>query len=187
MDLHLAPCPYSNSYFSRSLDRTNKGRSISGQTPASTDLPGINHHHHNTLRAKRNRSRYQTPKTVQHEDVAMRRGGVWPRQHRRRRKHLAQRLYRYPFVHPYAMGNNTETLFELLPHPNALATGTASNPVRRRQRTRPSDPRPQPVQPSTLGAEVPHQRREGWPGRSHEARQGGWPRARGCSGSWQTR
>ena len=71
------------------------------------------------------------------------------------------------------MGNNTETLFESLLHPNALAMGTTSNLVPRRQRTRPDDPRPQPVQPSTLGAEVPHQRHVGWCGRGHEARQGG--------------
>ena len=36
------------------------------------------------------------PQMVQHEGVAMSRGGVWPRQHRRRRNHLAQCLYRYP-------------------------------------------------------------------------------------------
>ena len=77
MDLHLSPCPYSNSDFSWSLTETNNGRGMSDQTPVSTDLPGINQHHHDTLRAKRNRSRYETPQMVQPKGVAMHRGGVW--------------------------------------------------------------------------------------------------------------
>ena len=57
-----------------------------------------------------------------------------------------------PCIHLPTTSNHIEVLFESLLHPIALATGTTSTPVRRRQRTHPGRPIPQPIQPETCRA-----------------------------------